>query len=260
MAAAVERPSSILRGLTPVEGGQEKGQVSSTPRSPELPPEGAHLRPRWRGYSHLWAAIASVPLGVMLVLSCPESSGMRGACAMYALVTTLLFGVSGCLHTITWSQKNYLKVKRADHSMIYVFIAASYHVFSAPILEFSHLPFWAWTLAAVGVILKMLWIGAPKWLAATLYVATGWVGAPIVPSLWTQGSPGMWVAAMLLAGGIMFTVGALFYGLKLWNPSPGNFEFHEVFHLFIIAGVMFHWACLRFCFLPACNGGSFSGH
>jgi hemolysin III len=102
-----------------------------------------------------------------------------------------------------------------------------------------------WGLALCGVLLKLLWMDAPRWLSVMLYLAMGWVAVVAAPAiLETVPAGGI---AWLLTGGVVYSVGALIYGLKRPNPLPGVFGFHELWHLFVLAGSACHfWAMLRY--------------
>jgi hemolysin III len=103
-----------------------------------------------------------------------------------------------------------------------------------------------WSLALCGVLLKIFWMGTPRWLSVALYLGMGWVAVIAAPALFLAVPAGgmIWV----LGGGLLYTAGALIYALKRPNPAPGTFGFHELWHLFVVAGSACHyWAVL--CYL-----------
>jgi hemolysin III len=194
----------------------------------------ADIKPRLRGWLHTYTALASVASGASLVA---VSAARRGAeagvsTAIYAVTFTLLFGTSALYHRYPWQPAAHNLMKRADHSMIFVFIAGSYTPIAA--LALSRGAGGAvlgvvWTGALLGVTLKCLWPDAPRWLTVPCYVALGWVAVFVLPDLLHNGG----VAALVLTafGGLVYTLGGVVYAIKRPNPFPRVFGFHEVFHL-----------------------------
>ena len=194
----------------------------------------ADIKPRLRGWLHTYAALASLASGASLVA---VSAALRGTAAgvsttIYAVTFTLLFGTSALYHRYPWQPAAHGLMKRADHSMIFVFIAGSYTPIAVLALSRNAgriVLVVVWTGALLGVALKCLWPNTPRWLTVPCYVALGWVAVFVVPELLHNGG----VAALVLVavGGLVYTLGGLVYALKRPDPFPRVFGFHEVFHL-----------------------------
>ena len=209
------------------------------PELPESPARAlaeaiADLKPRLRGWLHTYAALASLVSGASLVI---VAAALRGAeagisTAIYAVTFTLLFGTSALYHRYPWQPAAHSLMKRADHSMIFVFIAGSYTPIAAlalPRSSGSVVLGVVWIGALLGVTLKCLWPNAPRWLTVPCYVALGWVAVFVLPDLLRNGG----VAALVLTaiGGLVYTLGGVVYAIKRPDPFPHVFGFHEVFHL-----------------------------
>ena len=139
-------------------------------------------------------------------------------------------------------------MRRVDHMMIFVLRAGTYTPFCLLALAGAWregLPILIWSLALYGIQLKVCWMGASRWLSVALYLGMGWVAVIAAPALF-QAVPtgGM---AWVLSGGLVYSVGAIVYGLRRPNLVPGVFGFHELWHLFVIAGSACHfWAVLHY--------------
>jgi hemolysin III len=130
-------------------------------------------------------------------------------------------------------------LKRLDHSNIYLFIAGSYTPFAVAILPGStgeRLLIVVWSVAALGVLFRVLWVGAPRWLYVSTYLALGWVAVAYLPALWRAGGPA--IVLLIAAGGLLYSLGAVIYAIKRPNPSPAWFGFHELFHAFTIGAYL----------------------
>jgi hemolysin III len=132
-----------------------------------------------------------------------------------------------------------------DHANIYLIIAGSYTPFAMlamPPQQGSTLLWIVWVGAAVGVFFRVFWLAAPGWLYTALYVVVGWVAVFFVPELIEGAGP--LVVALVFAGGLLYTMGAVVYALKRPNPSPDWFGFHELFHSFTMAGYLSHFVAI----------------
>ena len=208
--------------------------TAPNPKADARPGTLADIKPRLRGWLHTYAALASVASGAGLVA---VAAALRGAAAgfstaIYAVTFTLLFGTSALYHRYPWQPAAHQLMKRADHSMIFVFIAGSYTPIAALALHRDAAEVVlgvVWTGALLGVALKCLWPEAPRWLTVPCYVALGWVAVFVLPELLHNGG----VAALVLTavGGLVYTLGGVVYAIKRPDPFPRVFGFHEVFHL-----------------------------
>jgi len=194
-------------------------------------------------YTHFAGFLAGIAgLVVLLYLSHgdgPKTVGM----ALFGSTLIAMFGASSAYHFFDLGERGHRLMRRVDHSAIFLFIAGSY---IAPLI---HTLDGAWRIsmlsviggiAAAGVLFKMVWISAPRWLTAGIYVAMGWVvvipGPLILPRLPLAGL--IWVTL----GGLAYTLGAVIYARKRPDPMPGWFGFHEVFHVFVMIGAAAHFA------------------
>jgi hemolysin III len=198
---------------------------------PPLVPAKPHLR----GWLHAGMAPVSVVCGIVLVaLSPPE---YRWAAALYSLTAIMLFGTSAVYHRFTWSPRAALLLKRFDHSNIFLIIAGSYTPFAVVLLppdQARTLLILVWSGALAGVLFRVFWVGAPRWLYTPIYIALGWVAVFYLPAFWEAGGPA--VVILLAAGGLFYSAGGIVYALKRPNPSPTWFGFHEIFHALTLAG------------------------
>jgi hemolysin III len=217
------------------------------------PQAGAALsKPRLRGVSHQWAFLVSLPLGAVLVPLAPPGRATVAA-AIYATSVASLFGVSALYHRVNWSTAAARRwMRRLDHTMIFFLIAGSYTPFALLVLEgtlATVVLVAVWSGAAAGVLLKLLWIDAPKWLVALTYLLLGWTAVAVFPGLIDR--LGVAAAALLGAGGLLYTAGALVYALRRPDPVPAVFGYHEVFHALVIIAAGLQYAVIAFYVLPA---------
>jgi hemolysin III len=131
--------------------------------------------------------------------------------------------------------------------MIFVLVAGTYTPFAllvlAPALGWAVLGV-VWGGALAGVVISLVWIDAPRWLTAVLYVALGWVSIVMMPQLWDRA--GVLAVALLATGGVLYTVGAVVYARRRPDPAPRVFGYHEVFHALVIAAAAVHFAAIAF--------------
>jgi hemolysin III len=210
------------------------------------------VKPRLRGVSHQWAFFVSVILGVALVVAAPSGTP-RLAAAIYALSVAGLFGSSALYHRITWaSQQARAWMRRLDHSMIFLLIAGTYTPFALLVLDgalANVILIVVWAGAVAGIVLKLAWVNVPKTLMAAIYLALGWVAVAAFPGLVDQlGAVG---AALVAAGGLLYTLGALVYAFRRPDPLPTVFGYHEVFHALVIAAAALQYAVIAFFVIPA---------
>jgi hemolysin III len=213
-----------------------------------LPP--GPIKPRLRGVSHAYAFFVSLACGVALILFASDGRA-RLAATIYAAAVSALFGTSALYHTVTWRPRARRWMRRLDHSMIFVLIAGTYTPVALLALKgslASTILIVVWAGAAGGVIFKLLWIDAPKWLFAAVYLALGWVSALVFGQL--PATIGWLGVAGLAAGGLLYSAGAVVYASGRPDPLPRVFGYHEVFHALVIAAAALHYAVIGFAVLP----------
>jgi len=202
-------------------------------------------RPLWRGRTHAYAFFVAVLGGVALVAFAPDGRA-RLALAIYAVTVAGLFGVSALYHRIPWrSAVARAWMRRADHAMIFLLIAGTYTPFALLVLKGSLatvILVVVWAGAAGGIVLKLLWIHAPKWLGALFYCALGWVAIVVFPQMLHHAGVGSTVLVAL--GGILYTIGAVVYATRKPDPVPLVFGYHEVFHALVIAAAALQFAAV----------------
>lgn len=201
-------------------------------------------KPLLRGVSHQYAFFVAVAAGAVLVVRAPTGQA-RVACLVYVLSLCAMLGASALYHRIDWPPTRSLWMRRLDHAMIYVLIAGTITPFALVLVHGPLRPVIlavAWGGALVGILLALRWIDAPRWLAAGLYLALGWVSLAIAPQILDRVGPG--AIALLLAGGALYSAGAVVYGRRRPDPRPAVFGFHEVFHLFVLAAAATHYVAV----------------
>jgi hemolysin III len=208
-------------------------------------------RPRLRGVTHQWAFFVSLALGAALVLSAP--SGLASAAAAtYASCVAILFGTSALYHRIPWrSAVAHTWMRRLDHSAIFLLIAGSYTPFVLLVIDgvlADVILATVWAGALGGIVLKLVWIDAPRWLVAPIYVLLGWVAVAAAPDMLDQ--LGLIATAMVGLGGLLYTVGAVVYATQRPDPVPDVFGYHEVFHVLVILAAGLQYAVVAFWVLP----------
>jgi len=200
-----------------------------------------HLVPRLRGVFHQYAFFAAVAAGTTLgVLA--DGVVERVAVWVYAVALAAMFGASALYHRVRWrTAAARLRARRLDHAMIFVFIAGTYTPFALlamPERTGRAVLAVVWFGALGGVLLKTSWITAPRWLSVPLYLGLGWVAVFVLPSLLQHGGVAAFV--LIIAGGLIYTVGGIVYGLKRPDPWPRTFGYHEVFHLCTVVAATCH--------------------
>src|SRR5665213_359094 len=203
-------------------------------------------KPRFRGVSHQIAAIVFPFLGLALVVVA-HSTAARWSVVVYTIGLTRMYTASATYHRGHWTDVTRVRLRKLDHAMIMVAIAATYTPISVVALDTRSARILLgiiWPLALVGVVVQILWLDAPRWLVAALYIALGWTAVAFGPALWRD--LGGISFALLVAGGLVYSLGAIVYSTRRPDPVPEVFGFHEVFHVLVIAaGLLFYVAILR---------------
>lgn len=204
------------------------------------------VTPRWRGLSHEIAAFVFPLLGLVLIVVAHDTAA-RWAAAIYTLGITAMYATSAAYHRGHWTPATKKRLRRADHSMILVGIAATYTPVAVVGLDARSAAILlgvVWLFALAGIVVQLFWLSAPRWLVAGLYVVIGWTALAFMPVLWHQ--LGVLTVALLAVGGLAYSVGASVYTTKRPDPWPATFGFHEVFHaLTLTAGLIFYVVIVR---------------
>ena len=201
-------------------------------------------KPRLRGVSHHIAFYVAACAGVALVAATGSARGMA-ATAVYAVLLTAMFGVSASYHRVDWSPRSLAWWRRADHAMIFAFIAGTYTPLCLLGLDRAvgpRLLALAWTGAGLGILRAVLWPRAPRAIAAAMYVAVGWVVVAYLPEV-VSALDGTSLSLLWIGGGC-YTLGAVVYATQRPDPLPSIFGYHEVFHALVIIACGCHFAAI----------------
>jgi hemolysin III len=205
------------------------------------------VKPRLRGVLHQWAFFVSLVTGAVLVLVAPGGRATL-AVAIYSLTVAGLFGVSAVYHRVNWASAGARRwMRRLDHSMIFLLIAGTYTPFALLVLHgglATAILVAVWGGALAGIVLNLVWIDAPKWLTAVVYVALGWVAVLAFPALFHD--LGVTPTMLIALGGVLYTIGAVVYALRKPDPAPAVFGYHEVFHALVIAAAAVQYGVVAF--------------
>jgi hemolysin III len=199
------------------------------------------VKPRLRGWLHAVSAPLTLVAGVVLVALSPTAVTRVGS-GVFTLTALLLFTVSGIYHRGTWGPRAWAFLHRFDHANIFLLIAGSYTPFTLLLLEGRQqaaLLSIVWGGALLGVAFRVLWPGAPRWLYVPIYVALGWAAVFFLGDL-ASATTGA-VLTLVVAGGVLYTLGGVVYGIRRPDPFPRWFGFHEVFHTLTIAAFASHY-------------------
>ena len=203
------------------------------------------IKPRLRGWLHAAMTPLAAAAGIVLIVLAPTATGRIGG-AIYLAASLLLFGTSGVYHRGSpWSPRGEAILRRMDHANIYVFIAATYTPLALMMLTGRSrvlLLTVVWTAALLGLLFRLFWLSAPRWLYTTLYLLMGWAAVGWLGQFYAAG--GAAVLILIVAGGLLYTLGAVVYALKRPNPWPSWFGFHEIFHAFTIAAFICHYIAI----------------
>lgn len=210
----------------------------------------AELKPTWRGWIHAGTFPVAIAAGIVLI-TLADGAVAKWACAVFMATSVLLFGNSALYHRFDWGPRTKAVLKRIDHANIMLLIAGTYTPIAAlalPPQKGILLLTLVWTGALLGILFRVFWINAPRWLYVALYLLLGWAAVMYLGDL-LQASVAMMV--LVIVGGLLYTGGAVCYALKKPNPWPGRFGFHEIFHVCTVLAFLCHWtACLLITLHP----------
>ena len=201
--------------------------------------------PKLRGWFHLGAT--PVVIIASLVLFTLSRESFKFAVALYSITAIMLFSVSAIYHRVPWVASKKKMWRRWDHANINLLIAGSYTPFAVALLDSRDrtiLLSVVWIGALFGVALRVFWVTAPRWLYVANYLVLGWVAVIYTPQLYEKG--GLLVLLPILIGGLLYSVGAIFYALKRPGRNAKYFGFHELFHIFVLAAWISQYLAVSF--------------
>ena len=223
-------------------------------RRPPLGALGRALREPWNAITHGVGVLLALVGGVLLVVLSAGDGRRTVAFAIYATSLVLLYLASTLLHAVRARPEVLRRLRVFDHAAIYLLIAGTYTPIALVSLA-SVSPAWGWSIfgiawgaAGLGVLFKLVWLDAPRWLSTALYLALGWMAVVAIAPL-LQALPGSAIG-WLAAGGAFYSVGAVIYALKRPDPWPQVFGYHELWHLFVLAGSICHYVLMLRYVLP----------
>jgi hemolysin III len=207
------------------------------------------VKPRLRGVFHELGFYAALGLGSALVVT-THGGRPRLAAAVFAGSVAFCFGASALYHRPTWRPPVRAWLARVDHAGVFLLIAGTYTPFGLLVMSEG----WAipvlsivWAGALAATLLKLFWFGAPKWLSAAIGLALGWVSLAAFSQLLKLPAPGV---VLVLAGGLLYTLGAVVYASRRPDPAPLVFGYHELFHVLTLGAVGCQYAAIAFFVLP----------
>ena len=208
------------------------------------------IKPSWRGWIHAATFPIAIAAGIVLIVLA-DGATAKWACAVFMATSLLLFGNSALYHRFDWNPRTKTILKRIDHANILLLIAGTYTpiaTLALPPQQGALLLVLVWSGALLGILFRVFWIHAPRWLYVALYLALGWAAVMYLVDLFEANAAMMILVAV---GGLLYTGGAVVYALKRPNPWPGHFGFHEIFHVCTVLAFLCHWtACLLIALNP----------
>ena len=190
------------------------------------------------------AILALIGLIALLVISWGTTAKLISL-VIYGLSLIFLFSASATYHTVNRKDKVLEVFRKVDHAAIFLLIAGTY----TPFCVNAFTGFWQWgmlsiiwSLALMGVLVKIFYIHSPRWLNAGIYVVMGWLGIAAAGQIFT--ALPVWVISWLVAGGVIYTLGAIVYSTRIFNFVPGIFGFHEIWHIFVILAALAHFVAV----------------
>ncbi len=203
----------------------------------------ARAREPFSGFSHL-AGCALAVVGAMALALVSHGANLIAA-LVYAATLVALFAASSAYHLVDLGHAVTLRLRRLDHAAIFLLIAGtSTPLFVVALSGATRVAMLGavWGMALTGILFRAFWLGAPRWLYTVAYLATGWIAV----LRWKAVASGLTPAALalLIGGGVVYSIGAIVYATKWPNPRPGKFGFHEVWHLFVLVASALHFAAV----------------
>jgi len=204
------------------------------------------VRPRLRGVLHEIGFFAALVIGVLFGINVTGARASVSA-AVFAGSVAAMFGASALYHRVWWSERVRPWMRRLDHAGIYLLIAGTYTSVGLVSLRGTVQQVVlgvVWSGAAAAIVLKLVWIRAPKWVSVTIGLALGWVGVAAMPQVASHA--GIAAVVLLGCGGLAYTLGAIVYALRRPDPVPVVFGYHELFHAFTLVAVACQYVAIAF--------------
>jgi hemolysin III len=201
-------------------------------------------RPALRGWLHVGGGIAAIAGTAWMLLMADSPAGYVGA-SIFGATLIALYWTSATYHRLQWRRPTWRSVnRRVDHAMIFLLIGGTYTPFCLAMSLAWGIPLLAvvWSFAGLGALAKVLWPNTPRWLGVALYVAIGWtalIATAEIVNVFTA-----MPIAMVLFGGLLYTLGGMIYAARRPDPWPRVFGYHEIFHSLVIAGSAVHFAAI----------------
>ncbi len=247
--AATAREAGLERMGAAREAGREHLEAAKA-AAEELQ---AKVKPKLRGVVHEYAFMVSLLAGLLLVLLLGQNATGRISLGIYAISLSALLGTSALYHRVNWKRAGTRRwMRRLDHSMIFLLIAGTVTPFAVLVLDgplATAVLIAVWAGAAAGIVVETIWIEAPRWVSAVVYVAVGMLGAVAVPAIVSEA--GIGAGALIAFGGVLYMIGAVVYASQRPDPRPAVFGYHEIFHVLVVAAAVSHFAAIAIYAGPA---------
>ncbi len=202
-------------------------------------------------WTHFISFVAAIVGLIILIILCRNSLSKLITMTIYGMSLILLYGASSLYHWVRTTPQKELLLKKIDHIAIYFLIAGSY----TPVFYYGLEGAWrwamlisVWSLALLGMALKIWFIHAPRYVSSAFYVSLGWIA--LVPFLQLIKHLPVGAIILMAVGGVLYTMGAVIYATKIFDFFPKRFGFHEIFHLFIAAGSVVHFIMILMYIVP----------
>jgi hemolysin III len=228
-------PATVLPGRAATENPAARARPAQVPVAP---------RPRLRGWIHAITAPVSLAAGIILGIRAPTVPAAV-AVAVYTATAVTLFGISAAYHLGAWPPKVRVILRRIDHADILLLIAGTYTPIAALALHGASrvaILTVVWAGAALGFLFQAGWTGLPRWIYVPVYLGLGWAAVFVLPQL--LNGAGLTALLLIVAGGVLYTLGGTAYGLRRPDPWPRWFGFHEIFHACTVAAFACQYAAI----------------
>ncbi|MFZ5920557.1 MAG: PAQR family membrane homeostasis protein TrhA [Chloroflexota bacterium] len=209
------------------------------------------LREPVNGLTHLGGAVAAFIGQIALLIVAWEGTARLVSVLVYGLSLIAMFSASAVYHLANVKPATLKLLRKLDHSAIFLLIAGTYTPFC--LNAFTGFFRWGllaiiWSIAGIGILVKVFYVNAPRWLNAGVYVLMGWLCISAVGEMTTALTP--FAMTWLIVGGVVYTLGAVVYATKIFNFVPGKFGFHEVWHIFVIVAALAHFVAVLGVVIP----------